>query len=80
MAERTLKEALKHKPVYPSVYNLLAYYYAQTKQKLNYAQELIEQALQHRPLSASYLDTKGFILMQQGKKGDALPVFQKVRS
>ncbi len=75
--EKTLKKAMKYKPTYPSVYNLLAYYYAQNDKKLQEALRLSELALKSDPDCYYYLDTKGFILLKLKEYEKAIKFLQK---
>ena len=76
-AEKSLLHALKFKPTYPSAYNLLAYYYARNNRNLKKAHKFVDEALKIRPQSAYYLDTKGYVLFQLGKKDEAIELFKK---
>ena len=76
-AEKFLKDAKAYKPVYPSVYNLLAYCYALKDENLEEALELSELALQADPDCYYYLDTKGYVLLKLGKVDEAIELFQK---
>jgi len=51
--------------VYPSTYNLLAYTSAKEKTECTSAHELVDKALLACPDSAYYLDTKGYIYLQE---------------
>ncbi|MFH1644700.1 MAG: tetratricopeptide repeat protein [bacterium] len=75
--EQTLIDAINEKNVYPSAYNLLAYHYAQTNQKLDKANEYIDKALQSNPQRFDYIDTKGYILLQLNNKKDAEKLFEQ---
>lgn len=75
--EKTLKKAMSFKPTYPSVYNLLAYFYAENNKNLNEALNLIELALKVDPNCFYYLDTKGVVLLKLEKKDLAIEVFTK---
>jgi predicted Zn-dependent protease len=75
--ELVLNEAMKYKPTYPSVYNLLAYFYAKTNKNLNKALELCDQALKSDPNCYYYLDTKGYVLLKLGNVKQAIELFEK---
>jgi len=75
--ERILEEAIKQPPVYVSVYNLFAYYYAQKNKKLKQALVFIDKALRLAPDRYDYVDTKGYLLFKLGKKTDALKYLRK---
>ncbi len=77
LLESTLQQALTCTPVYPSVYNLLAYHYADHNKNLDQALELIEKALAIAPDCYYYLDTKGLVLLKQGKHAQARELFVK---
>ncbi|MFC1894741.1 tetratricopeptide repeat protein [Candidatus Dependentiae bacterium] len=78
--EKYLKKAMNYKPVYPSVYNLLAYFYAQKNKNLHQAIKLSEMALELNPDCYYYLDTKGYVLLKLGKIEDAIKNFEKALS
>lgn len=78
--EPILKEAMKYKPTYPSVYNLLAYFYAKNDKNLKEALELCEQALKSDPNCYYYLDTKGYVLLKLGNVKQAMEFFEKALS
>ena len=76
-AEAMLKKAITTKAVSPAAYNLLAYYYAEHEpSKLTTALQYVEKALQQETASASFLDTKGYILYKQGKRDAAREQFE----
>lgn len=75
--EKALNAAIRINPMYPPVYNLLAYHYAKTNQKISTALNLIDKAIEITPDCPYSLDTKGFILLKQGNAGDALSLFKK---
>lgn len=75
--EKILNSALKETIVYPSTYNLLAYYYANQNKNLNKALEFVEKALKHNPNSPYYLDTKGYILLKQKNYLESVAIFEK---
>ena len=75
--EQSLQQALKENAVYPSAYNLLAYYYAQNNKNLDEALRLIELAIKKEPKNYYYLDTKGYIFLRMSKAKEAVPLFQR---
>ncbi|MFH0898307.1 MAG: tetratricopeptide repeat protein [bacterium] len=77
--ESPLKQALSCTHVYPSAYNLLAYFYAQQGQNLEYALNLIDKALQVAPHCYYYLDTKGYVLLKLGRKKDSIKLLEKAQ-
>lgn len=76
-AERTLAQAASLPYDNPLVHNALAYHYAQHKKNLQQAHELIDKALAHNPASGNFLDTKGYIFLQEGNKEEARTFFKK---
>lgn len=74
--EKTLLAALKYKPVYPSVHNLIAYFYAQKNKNLKEALEHANLALINSPKCYYYLDTKGYILFKMGKIKESIELFK----
>jgi len=58
--------------------NLLAYCYAQTNTHIARAHELIHSALSLDPENPHYLDTKAFILYQQGNYEQALVLLESI--
>jgi tetratricopeptide (TPR) repeat protein len=75
--EITLKDAMKYHPTYPSVYNLLAYHYAQQNYNLEEALQFIDKAITSHPGCHCYLDTKGCILLKLGRKEEAINFFEQ---
>lgn len=78
--ENILLKALKYKPVYPSLYNLLAYVYAQKNKNLEVALRYVNLALKKSPNLYYYIDTKGYILFKMGKIKDAIHLFERALS
>lgn len=75
--ENILLTALKYEPVYPSVHNLLAYFYAQNNKNLKVALQHADLALQSSPDSYYYIDTKGYVLFKMGKVKDSIKHFER---
>ncbi|MFA5075293.1 MAG: tetratricopeptide repeat protein [Candidatus Babeliales bacterium] len=75
--EEILQKAIEYKEVYPSAYNLLAYYYAQENKNLSKALELSNLALKAEPKCSYFLDTKGYILHKMGKNKEAIKILQQ---
>ena len=57
--------------------SLLSYLYMHTKQ-FEYAMEMINKAIVLMPLEAKFHDTKGEILLMQGKTNEALEMWNRV--
>ncbi len=74
--ENILLTALKYEPVYPSNYNLLAYFYAQMNKKLDDALKYADLALKYQPTSYYYMDTKGYVLFKMGQIGESEKIFE----
>jgi tetratricopeptide (TPR) repeat protein len=72
-----IPKALKFALTSPNFYNLIAFYYVQTNQKLDQALIFIEKALATDQHSPYFLDTKGLILIKMGKKAEAIATLQK---
>jgi len=75
--ESILNKAMEYEPTHPSIYNLLAYYYAVTNQKLKTALKLIDKALSAAPNRAYYLDTKGFVLHKMGQREQSIATYEQ---
>jgi len=79
-SEKFLLKILDKKTVFPPAYNLLAYIYASTNQKFEYANNLIDEALKIEPNNAAYIDTKGFVKAKLGQISEAVELFKKALS
>lgn len=75
--EPSLKTAIEIDKSYYPPYNLLAYYYVLTNQKLNFASILIDKALKKNPNNVAFLDTKAFLLLKLGKQHEAIKILKK---
>lgn len=75
--EKILLTALQFKPIYPSVHNLLAYFYAQNNKKLREALGHANLAIATNPGCYYYLDTKGYVLFKMGKIRDSIKLFEQ---
>ncbi|MBD3272749.1 tetratricopeptide repeat protein [Candidatus Dependentiae bacterium] len=75
--EKILLTALQYKPTYPSVHNLLAYFYAQNNKNLNKALGHANLALAANPGCYYYIDTKGYVLFKMGKIRDSIKLFEQ---
>lgn len=75
--QTTFEQAEKLGQQDPALNNLRAYYYAEQQQKFPEALALIDAALAIVPTCSHYLDTKGYILLKQGKKQEAEALFIK---
>ncbi|KKP23781.1 MAG: Tetratricopeptide TPR_1 repeat-containing protein [candidate division TM6 bacterium GW2011_GWF2_28_16] len=78
--ENILRTALKYEPVYPSVYNLFAYYYAQIDKNLGEALTFADKALTYLPNSYYYIDTKAYVLFKMGKIEESIKLFETALS
>lgn len=75
--ENFISKALKSQHTSSNLYNLIAFYYVQTNQKLDLALEYVDKALASDPQSAYYLDTKGLVLIKMGKKEEAIDILKQ---
>ncbi len=75
--EKILLTALQYKPIYPSVHNLLAYFYAQNNKNLKQALGHANLAVGANPGCYYYLDTKGYVLFKMGKIKDSINIFEQ---
>lgn len=66
--ETLLQESIERNPDFYEAYNDLAWLYAQEKQNLEEALDVINQALRHDPDNAAYLDTKAEVLHAMGRE------------
>lgn len=78
--ENILRTALKYEPVYPSIYNLFAYYYAQIDKNLDEALSFADKALSYLPNSYYFIDTKGYVLFKMGKIEESIKLFESALS
>lgn len=76
-AYETYDEVLEMDPANDGAMNNYAYYLAEQNTRLDDALEMINTALKANPNRPTYLDTKGWVLYQQGKYEDALSVLEK---
>jgi tetratricopeptide (TPR) repeat protein len=76
-SDRNLNAALEMTPKDPGLLNNYAYYLAVRGERLDQAGRMIEQALKAEPDQASYLDTYGWVLYQQGNYEKAERYIQK---
>lgn len=72
------KQSLSLIPDFSPVLNVLAFYYAQQKEKLEEAEAYVQKALQKDPHNAHILDTKGFILYKRKQYQEAENLFNKL--
>jgi len=72
MFDRVTKEALASSEIYPSTYNLVAYYYAKRGKSLDLAMKMVDKALFLVPNCPYYLDTKAMILYKKGEFFEAI--------
>jgi tetratricopeptide (TPR) repeat protein len=76
-AEEYYRMALSLEPENPSRLNSLAYFLIDKDRNVNEGLEYIDKALKLSPDVASYLDTKGWGLLKQGKSKEALEQLKK---
>ncbi|MCH7947088.1 MAG: hypothetical protein IIC66_04745, partial [candidate division Zixibacteria bacterium] len=60
--------------------NFLGYMLADNDNKLEYAKELIEKALELSPENAAYIDSYGWVMFRLGKYNDAVEYLSKAVS
>ncbi len=75
--EKTLKKAIEIDKTYYPAYNLLAYYYMLTNQKLDIAYALIKKAITKHPNNVAFLDTEACLLLKLGNKHEAIKILKK---
>jgi len=75
-AEELFGIAIELNSDYAEAYNYLAYMWAENNIKLDIALELSDKSLELEPGNGAFLDTKGWILYQQGKYDEALPLLE----
>lgn len=76
-SDNAYEKALKLDPENHYVLNNYAYYLSLRKRNLDKANKMITKVLKKHPGNATYLDTKGWVLFQQGKYSEAEKVFEK---
>lgn len=76
MAARVFTDGLKLHPDAHEIQNYLAYMWAEHATRLDEALVLVEQALDHEPGNAAYLDTLGWIHFQMGHHDMALAAIE----
>lgn len=75
--ERNLRRLIELKPDYAHAYNALGYSFADRNERLEEAQQLVDQALRLAPDDPFILDSKGWVLFRRGDAAGALDVLQK---
>lgn len=70
-AETTLREILKQTPGNPIALNNLGYFLLERNERIEEAQEMIQQAVRVDPNNPSYLDSLGWAYFKQGKFAEA---------
>ena len=75
-AEELFRLCIEKDPKNAEAYNYLAYTWAENNMRLREAVDLVDQALKLDPGNGAYLDTKGWILYQQKKYKQALPLLE----
>lgn len=76
-AIETLKAATKQTVVQPNTFNLLAYLLAKENVELPIALAYANKALEAEPTSPHFLDTKGFVLLKQNNRNQAIVHFER---
>lgn len=66
-AEKALRDLLARDPLDANALNSLGYMFAERREKLDEAVELLQRALEIEPGNPSFLDSLGWAYMQQGK-------------
>jgi tetratricopeptide (TPR) repeat protein len=66
MAVTTLEEIIAKHPSHDQALNYLGYLFADRGERLDYAQQLIERALQISPENAAYVDSYGWVMYRKG--------------
>jgi tetratricopeptide (TPR) repeat protein len=66
MAVKTLEEIIAKHPSHDQALNYLGYLLADRGERLDYAQQLIERALQISPENAAYVDSYGWVMYRKG--------------
>ena len=65
-SDEMFEEVLEMNPANHLAMNNYAYYLSLRNEKLDYASQMVQKALEYQPNSSPYLDTYGWILYQQG--------------
>lgn len=76
-SDNAYDRALQVDPDNIYVMNNYAYYLSLRKQKLDKAYTMSKKVVERKPGEATYLDTHGWVLYQQGKYKEALKVLEK---
>lgn len=76
-SDNAYERALQIDPDNIYVMNNYAYYLSLRKQKLDKAYTMSKKVVEKKPGEATYLDTHGWVLYQQGKYQEALKVLEK---
>lgn len=79
-AQLNYEEALLFDSSSNLIKNNYAYRLALSKQKLDRAQQLIDEVLKSESKSAHFIDTKGLVLFQLGKYTEAFSCFERANS
>ena len=66
LAVKTLEEIIAKHPNHDQALNYLGYMFADRGERLDYAQQLIERALQIAPDNAAYVDSYGWVMFRKG--------------
>ena len=76
-AEADLKYALELAPDQPSILNYLAYSWAERREHLDQAHEMLARAMSARPNEGAYVDSFGWVLLQQGNTAGAIEQLER---
>ena len=77
LLESSLRKLISIKPDHAHAYNALGYSLADRNERLDEAQQLIEQALKLAPEDSYIIDSLGWVLYRQGKPEEALKHLQR---
>lgn len=79
-AEKALKKAISNKPDDATLYNSLAWFYADNAMKIDQAIELAQKGLSLSPDNALILDTLGWAYYRKGERTEALQSLTRARA
>jgi tetratricopeptide (TPR) repeat protein len=77
-AEAMFRAWQKVQPTNPIPFNDLAYFLAERRVRLDDAEQMARRALEIAPRDLNFLDTLGFVHLQQGRPADATKVFREM--
>ncbi len=79
-AEGLYRRAFSNEPLSPRASNNLAYFLAESGERLEEAESLALRAVMLEPGSPASLDTMGFVLCQQGRYDEAAVYLERART